>query len=122
MWYVCHCSISYTPFPSQGVIDLVLDCIDRLHQYSSASHFAEAAQSDTGEEWETILNRFYELLGENLHTSSEYRWLSITFHFQYWHHNIDYLLTQIPNRYASLMSTKLLILLKIPTLKMIHDF
>lgn len=47
------------------MIDLVLDCIDRLHQYSSASHFAECAQSDTGEEWETILNRLYELLGEN---------------------------------------------------------
>ncbi|TKS85783.1 Ryanodine receptor 2 [Collichthys lucidus] len=38
------------------------DCIDRLHQ-CSASHFAEAAQSDTGEEWEIILNCFYELLG-----------------------------------------------------------
>ncbi|XP_078017038.1 ryanodine receptor 2 [Epinephelus lanceolatus] len=49
-------------FQEEGVIDLVLDCIDRLHQYSSGSHFAEAAQSDTGEEWETILNRFYELL------------------------------------------------------------
>ncbi|XP_044070697.1 ryanodine receptor 2 isoform X3 [Siniperca chuatsi] len=49
-------------FQEEGVIDLVLDCIDRLHQYSNASHFAEAAQSDTGEEWETILNRFYELL------------------------------------------------------------
>ncbi|XP_073337843.1 ryanodine receptor 2 [Pagrus major] len=49
-------------FQEEGVIDLVLDCIDRLHQFSSASHFAEAVQSDTGEEWETILNRFYELL------------------------------------------------------------
>ncbi|XP_067466542.1 ryanodine receptor 2 isoform X2 [Thunnus thynnus] len=49
-------------FQEEGVIDLVLDCIDRLQQYSSASQFAEAAQGDTGEEWETILNRFYELL------------------------------------------------------------
>uniref|UniRef100_A0A3B4F2B9 Ryanodine receptor 2b (cardiac) n=1 Tax=Pundamilia nyererei TaxID=303518 RepID=A0A3B4F2B9_9CICH len=49
-------------FQKEGVIDLVLDCIDRLHQYSSASHFAEAVQSDTGEEWETIVNHFYELL------------------------------------------------------------
>ncbi|KAM9345211.1 ryanodine receptor 2-like [Symphorus nematophorus] len=49
-------------FQEEGVIDLVLDCIDRLHQYNSASHFAEATQSDTAEEWETILNRFYELL------------------------------------------------------------
>lgn len=47
------------------MIDLVLDCIDRLHQYSSASHFAEAAQSEKGDEWETILNNLYELLGEN---------------------------------------------------------
>ncbi|XP_069548702.1 ryanodine receptor 2 [Brachyistius frenatus] len=49
-------------FQEEGVIDLVLDCIDRLYQYSSTSEHAEAAQSDTGEEWETILNRFYELL------------------------------------------------------------
>ncbi|XP_070696712.1 ryanodine receptor 2 [Pempheris klunzingeri] len=47
-------------FQEEGVIDLVLDCIDHLHQYS-ASHFAECAQSDRGE-WETILNHFYELL------------------------------------------------------------
>ncbi|XP_035760684.1 ryanodine receptor 2-like [Neolamprologus brichardi] len=52
-------------FQKEGVIDLVLDCIDRLHQYSSASHFAEAVQSDTREEWETIVNHFYELLGES---------------------------------------------------------
>ncbi|XP_068576132.1 ryanodine receptor 2 isoform X5 [Cebidichthys violaceus] len=49
-------------FQEEGVIDLVLDCIDRLHQYSSGSHFAEAAQSDTGAEWVHILNNFYELL------------------------------------------------------------
>lgn len=64
MWCVHHSSINYT-ISFQGVIDLVLDCIDRLHQFSSASHFAEAVQSDTGEELETILNRFYKLLGEN---------------------------------------------------------
>ncbi|XP_062257090.1 ryanodine receptor 2 [Platichthys flesus] len=49
-------------FQEEGVIALVLDCIDRLHQYSSASDFAESAQGEMGEEWETILNRFYELL------------------------------------------------------------
>uniref|UniRef100_A0A3Q3K423 Ryanodine receptor 2b (cardiac) n=1 Tax=Monopterus albus TaxID=43700 RepID=A0A3Q3K423_MONAL len=49
-------------FQEEGVIDLVLDCIDHLHQYSSALHLAEAAQSEIGEEWETILNCFYELL------------------------------------------------------------
>ncbi|KAM9726666.1 ryanodine receptor 2-like [Menidia menidia] len=49
-------------FQEEGVIDFVLDCIDHLQQYSSASHFAEAAQSDAGEGWDAILNRFYELL------------------------------------------------------------
>nr|XP_046257248.1 ryanodine receptor 2 isoform X2 [Scatophagus argus] len=49
-------------FQEEGVTDLVLDCIDRLHHYGSASHFAEAAQSDTGEEWELLITRFYELL------------------------------------------------------------
>ncbi|KAM3863107.1 ryanodine receptor 2-like [Diretmus argenteus] len=48
-------------FQEEGVISLVLDCIDRLHLYSSASHFAEAV-SETGEDWESILNSFYELL------------------------------------------------------------
>uniref|UniRef100_A0A8C3ABS1 Ryanodine receptor 2 n=1 Tax=Cyclopterus lumpus TaxID=8103 RepID=A0A8C3ABS1_CYCLU len=43
-------------FQEEGVIDLVLDCIDRLHQYSSVS------QSDRGEEWVHILNNLYELL------------------------------------------------------------
>lgn len=42
----------------------MLDCIDRLHQYSFASHFAETAQSETGEEWETTISSFYQLLGE----------------------------------------------------------
>ncbi|TNN69664.1 Ryanodine receptor 2 [Liparis tanakae] len=44
----------------KGVIDLVLDCIDRLHQYSSVS------QSDRGDEWVHILNNLYELLGRDL--------------------------------------------------------
>lgn len=58
---ICHC-VKYTSLCSQGVIDLVLDCIDRLHQHSS--HFSEAAQSDTEEEWKIILDCFYDLLGE----------------------------------------------------------
>lgn len=42
----------------QGVMDLVLDCIDHLHQHISTS------QWDSEEEVETILNGFYKLLGE----------------------------------------------------------
>lgn len=48
---------------SQGIITLVLDCIDHLHVYNSATHFAEAAGKEAGESWEMILNSFYELLG-----------------------------------------------------------
>ncbi|XP_014010249.2 ryanodine receptor 2 [Salmo salar] len=49
-------------FQEEGVIALVLDCIDRLHLYSSASHFAAAAGKEAGDDWENILNSFYELL------------------------------------------------------------
>ncbi|XP_061600533.1 ryanodine receptor 2 isoform X1 [Cololabis saira] len=49
-------------FQEEGVIDLVLDCIDHLHQNSDASHFADTAQSDSDEKWEFILSSFYELL------------------------------------------------------------
>lgn len=70
-WSIIH---TFTLFSSQGVIDLVLDCIDRLHQYSSGSHFA--AHNDAQQEWVRILNNFYELLGENQRTSYQYRWLN----------------------------------------------
>jgi hypothetical protein len=59
-------------FLFQGVIGLVLDCIDRLHLYSSASHFAAAAGKEAGDDWENILNSFYELLGENDPLSIKY--------------------------------------------------
>lgn len=41
----------------------MLDSIDHLHMYNSATHFAEAAGKEAGESWEKILNSFYELLG-----------------------------------------------------------
>ncbi|XP_012989669.2 ryanodine receptor 2 isoform X4 [Esox lucius] len=49
-------------FQEEGVIGLVLDCIDRLHLYSSASDVAAAAGKETEDEWEKIVNFFYELL------------------------------------------------------------
>uniref|UniRef100_A0A673CUD6 Ryanodine receptor 2b (cardiac) n=1 Tax=Sphaeramia orbicularis TaxID=375764 RepID=A0A673CUD6_9TELE len=49
-------------FKEEGVIDLVVECIDRLHQHSDASHITEAPQTETGEGWQTILRSFYELL------------------------------------------------------------
>lgn len=50
--------------PSQGMISLVLQCVDRLHVYSSAAHFAEVAGREAGESWKSILNSLYELLGK----------------------------------------------------------
>ncbi|KAB5561969.1 hypothetical protein PHYPO_G00012580 [Pangasianodon hypophthalmus] len=49
-------------FQEEGVVTLVLDCIDHLHLYSSAAHFAEAAGKEAGDAWEAILSSFYELL------------------------------------------------------------
>ncbi|KAG1972845.1 ryanodine receptor [Pimephales promelas] len=49
-------------FQDEGIIPLVLDCIDHLHVYNSATHFEEAVGKETGESWEKILNSFYELL------------------------------------------------------------
>lgn len=45
------------------MISLVLECIDRLHVYSSAAHFAEAAGREVGDAWSSILNSLYQLLG-----------------------------------------------------------
>lgn len=46
------------------MINLVLECIDRLHVYSSAAHFADVAGREAGESWKSILNSLYELLGK----------------------------------------------------------
>ena len=68
--YVCYsvlCLIVfyYVVCLSQGVVNLVVDCLDRLHLYNSASHFPESVGgSGAGEEWESLLNSFYQLLGQ----------------------------------------------------------
>ncbi|XP_028331499.1 ryanodine receptor 2 isoform X4 [Gouania willdenowi] len=49
-------------FQEEGMISLVLECIDRLHVYSSAAHFAEAVGRKTAEAWSSILNSLYQLL------------------------------------------------------------
>lgn len=53
------------------MINLVLECIDRLHVYSSAAHFTDVAGKEAGESWKSILNSLYELLGM-IHISSAY--------------------------------------------------
>lgn len=47
----------------QGIISLVLDCIDHLHLYSNAAQFAEALGRKAGDHWSSILNYLYQLLG-----------------------------------------------------------
>ncbi|KAF1405008.1 Ryanodine receptor 2, partial [Spheniscus mendiculus] len=49
-------------FQEEGMINLVLECIDRLNVYSSAAHFADVAGKEAGEAWKSILNSLYKLL------------------------------------------------------------
>ncbi|XP_063287318.1 ryanodine receptor 1 isoform X3 [Pelobates fuscus] len=49
-------------FQEEGIISLVLDCIDRLNIYSTAAHFAEFAGEDAADSWKEIVNLLYELL------------------------------------------------------------
>ncbi|CAG5911922.1 unnamed protein product [Menidia menidia] len=49
-------------FQEEGMITLVLECIDRLHVYSSAAHFAEVVGREAAEAWSSILNSLYQLL------------------------------------------------------------
>ncbi|XP_010217958.1 PREDICTED: ryanodine receptor 2, partial [Tinamus guttatus] len=49
-------------FQEEGMINLVLECIDRLNVYSSAAHFGDVAGKEAGEAWKSILNSLYELL------------------------------------------------------------
>lgn len=47
----------------QGMISLVLDCVDRLNVYNTAAHFSEYAGEEAAESWKEIVNLLYELLG-----------------------------------------------------------
>ncbi|KAG6928167.1 ryanodine receptor 1, skeletal muscle, partial [Chelydra serpentina] len=49
-------------FQEEGMIALVLNCIDRLNLYSTAAHFAEFAGEEVAESWKEIVNLLYELL------------------------------------------------------------
>ncbi|XP_064208546.1 ryanodine receptor 1-like isoform X4 [Anguilla rostrata] len=49
-------------FQEEGMIALVLDCIDRLNVYNTAAHFSEFAGEEAAESWKEIVNLLYELL------------------------------------------------------------
>ncbi|XP_065491147.1 ryanodine receptor 3 isoform X3 [Caloenas nicobarica] len=49
-------------FKEEGMLALVLNCIDRLNDYNSAAHFAGIARDENGAAWKEILNLLYKLL------------------------------------------------------------
>uniref|UniRef100_A0A8C4VEF0 Ryanodine receptor 3 n=1 Tax=Falco tinnunculus TaxID=100819 RepID=A0A8C4VEF0_FALTI len=49
-------------FKEEGMLALVLNCIDRLNDYNSAAHFAGIAREELGSAWKEILNLLYKLL------------------------------------------------------------
>uniref|UniRef100_A0A8C3UUD6 Ryanodine receptor 1 n=1 Tax=Catharus ustulatus TaxID=91951 RepID=A0A8C3UUD6_CATUS len=49
-------------FQQEGMLTLVLSCIDRLSAYSTAAQFGEAAGEEAAGAWKEIVNLLYELL------------------------------------------------------------
>ncbi|KAG7252461.1 hypothetical protein CRUP_036699, partial [Coryphaenoides rupestris] len=51
-------------FQEEGVVNLVVDCLDRLHLYYSAANVSESVGGGgaPAEDWESLLNSFYQLL------------------------------------------------------------
>ncbi|KAJ7424709.1 hypothetical protein BTVI_05383 [Pitangus sulphuratus] len=49
-------------FKEEGMLALVLNCIDRLNDYNSAAHFAGISREEHGTAWKEILNLLYKLL------------------------------------------------------------
>uniref|UniRef100_A0A8C5AW04 Ryanodine receptor 1 n=1 Tax=Gadus morhua TaxID=8049 RepID=A0A8C5AW04_GADMO len=49
-------------FQEEGMITIVLECIDRLNIYNTAAEFSEFAGEEAAESWKEIVNLLYELL------------------------------------------------------------
>ncbi|XP_064421057.1 ryanodine receptor 3 isoform X3 [Latimeria chalumnae] len=49
-------------FKEEGMLALVLNCIDRLNVYNSTAHFAEHVGEEASTAWKDLSNLFYELL------------------------------------------------------------
>ncbi|KAM9420371.1 ryanodine receptor 3-like [Salvelinus alpinus] len=49
-------------FKEEGMLTLLVMCIDRLNLYNSAAHFGEHAGEKAGAAWKNILNLLYQLL------------------------------------------------------------
>ncbi|XP_012869761.1 PREDICTED: ryanodine receptor 3 [Dipodomys ordii] len=49
-------------FKEEGMLALVLNCIDRLNVYNSVAHFAGLAREESSLAWKEVLNLLYKLL------------------------------------------------------------
>ncbi|KAM6461143.1 ryanodine receptor 3 [Liasis olivaceus] len=49
-------------FKEEGMLALVLNCIDRLNVYYSTAHFTGVGREESGTAWKEILNLLYKLL------------------------------------------------------------
>jgi len=57
-----NCVFRQDLFQEEGVIALILQCIDKLSSYGDAANFAGVFGFETQEVWEPLLNSFYVLL------------------------------------------------------------
>ncbi|CAL9692587.1 unnamed protein product [Knipowitschia caucasica] len=49
-------------FKEEGMLALLVKCIDRMNVYNNAAHFGEVAGEEAGAAWKDICNLLYELL------------------------------------------------------------
>ncbi|KAJ0060966.1 hypothetical protein NL108_003272, partial [Boleophthalmus pectinirostris] len=49
-------------FKEEGMLALLVKCIDRMNVYNNAAHFGEVAGEEAGAAWKEICNLLYELL------------------------------------------------------------
>ncbi|XP_054256673.1 ryanodine receptor 3 [Indicator indicator] len=54
-------------FKEEGMLALVLNCIDRFNDYNSTAHFAALTREEHGTAWKEILNLLYKLLAALIH-------------------------------------------------------
>ncbi|XP_033847359.1 ryanodine receptor 3 [Periophthalmus magnuspinnatus] len=54
-------------FKEEGMLTLLVKCIDRMNVYNNAAHFGEVAGEEAGAAWKEICNLLYELLAALIH-------------------------------------------------------
>uniref|UniRef100_A0A4X2MA66 Ryanodine receptor 1 n=1 Tax=Vombatus ursinus TaxID=29139 RepID=A0A4X2MA66_VOMUR len=80
-------------FQEEGMLSLVLNCIDRLNVYSTAAHFAEFSGDEAAESWKEIVNLLYELLASLIRGNRT--------NCALFSHNLDWLVSKLDRLEAS---------------------